>query len=106
MAAAHHEWEIVLDIFDPVNCRSLMAFLLSVPRELRSFGNERIHRTAIEPDVARGPCGADQSRDPCLRGSDESSRARGRTKDFAGYYGLEVNRVRAREQRLGKQRDV
>ncbi len=58
-AASQHEWEIVMDAFDPVNCRSLMACLLSVPRKLRSpYPNNLIHRTAIErmwPEVLATP---------------------------------------------------
>ena len=47
-AASHHEWDIVMDTFDPMNCRSLMALVLSVPREQRSFPDYMLHRTAIE----------------------------------------------------------
>jgi hypothetical protein len=46
-ATSQHEWELVLDAFDPVNCRSLMAQLLSVPRKLRS-PDSQLHRKAIE----------------------------------------------------------
>ena len=46
-AAVKHEWEIVMDTFDPVNCRNLIAFLLSVPREQRSLPRCLLHRTAI-----------------------------------------------------------
>jgi len=57
-AASQHEWEIVIDSFDPLNCRSLMALLLSVPRELRSSPGYLIHRTAIErmwPEALAAP---------------------------------------------------
>ncbi len=57
--ASQHEWEIVMDTFDPVNCRSLTACFLSVPRKLRSpYPNNLIHRTAIErmwPEVLATP---------------------------------------------------
>jgi hypothetical protein len=57
-AATQHEWEIVFDIFDPVNCRSLMSHLLSVPRGVRSSPNNLIHRRAIEqmwPEALSAP---------------------------------------------------
>src|SRR5918996_3087606 len=57
-AASQHEWEIVIDSFDPMNCRSLMALLLSVPRELRGSPQYLIHRTAIEriwPEALAAP---------------------------------------------------
>ena len=57
-AASQHEWEIVMDSFDPMNCRSLMTLLLSVPRELRSYPYNLIHRTAIErmwPEALAAP---------------------------------------------------
>src|SRR5919106_2315952 len=44
--------------FDPLNCRSLMALLLSVPRELRGSPQYLIHRTAIErmwPEALAAP---------------------------------------------------
>jgi hypothetical protein len=47
-AASQHEWELVVDTFDPMNCRSLMALILSVPRHLRESPTNLIHRTAIE----------------------------------------------------------
>ena len=57
-AASQHEWELVIDSFDPLNCRSLMALLLSVPRELRGSPQYLIHRTAIErmwPEALAAP---------------------------------------------------
>jgi hypothetical protein len=63
-ATSQHEWEIVIDCFDPMNCRSLMALLLSVPRELRGSPSCLIHRTAIErmwPEALAAPINPERS---------------------------------------------
>jgi hypothetical protein len=56
--SGQHEWDIVTDTLDPLNCRTLLARLLSVPRPERVRPEFRLHRALIQrmwPEILEAP---------------------------------------------------
>jgi hypothetical protein len=63
-AASQHEWDIVVETFDPLNCRGLLEQLLSVPHELRGGPGYTLHRRTIErmwPEALSAPINPQKS---------------------------------------------
>jgi hypothetical protein len=55
---SHHEWDIVTDTLDPLNCRMLLATVLNVPRPERTPPKLGLHGELIRrmwPEVLREP---------------------------------------------------